>query len=801
MHRTRLGIPFAILLLGLLYPLPSGPPRVFSQEASPAEYADAMITMDFQDVDLTVLIKFISELTGKNFILDDKVKGKKVTVISPTRISKDEAYKVFESILDIKGLATVPAGSVIKIVPAKDAMEKNLKTVVGKEKAPESDMLITRLVSLEYVDPDQMVKILKPLMSRQSKVDAYGPTNTLILTDTSSNISRLMRIVKQLDVRADEMEMDVLPLEYASAEVMARQLQEILQTLVSSSASGAPTRRTTSRRTARRAPVRKTVAGQGAFAGKIIADDRTNSVIVLATGKQLEEIRELVHKLDYDTPRAYGNINVYYLEYANAEDTATVLSDLVSGAKSIGRNTNGGKGIPSVVARTMASFEGEVSITADVATNSLLIVASPRDYLTLKNVIEKLDIRRKQVYVEAVIMEIQPSVLQDLGVEFRGAIPLESGDDVNKVLMGGTNFGLGANEMIGSATALSSGQLPTDSGMFPLDLGSRAGLTLGGIFDRVKVGEDPNGMPIYLPANTIIIHALNQSSKASILSTPHLIAMDNEEAEIVVGRNVPFITSTSQTTVSTVQQVQRESVGITLRFTPQITEGNYIQLQLYQEISALIDSPIGQDPNRVGPTTSERKSTNSVLVRDGQTIIIGGLMEDRIRRNVSKVPWLGDIPGLGWLFRYESDKVEKQNLLIFLTPTIIREDQDVQRLFEEKKARMLEYKDRHKIPTQYLDVHPFENRSGLPSERTEQPQPEENPGTSPPGGTASDTGEPPRVESPPPPPAGGAASHTGASVEKAPPEKAAEPKYTVTIKGAERLDTPALPDLPDEQTE
>lgn len=784
MDRTRLGIRCAMLFFAVACPFLAGPSHVFSQEGSNPDYGEAMITMDFQEVDLTVLVKFISELTGKNFILDEKIKGKKVTVISPTKISKEEAYRVFESILEIKDLATVPAGSVIKIVPTKDAMEKSLRTVIGKERAPESDMLITRLVSLEYVDPDEMVQILKPLMSRDSKVDAYAPTNTLILTETSSNITRLLRIVKQLDIRADEMEMDVIPLEYASAEAMARQLQEILQTLATSTATapGAAPTAAQPRRTARRTPQSRAVAAQG-FSGKIIADDRTNSVIVLASETQLDEIRELIHKLDYDTPRAYGNINVYYLEYANAEETATVLSDLVSGTKSLGKNGSANKGAatPPGVARTMASFEGEVSITADIATNSLILVATPRDYLTLKNVIEKLDIRRKQVYVEAVIMEIQPSVLQDLGVEWRIASPLESGDDVSKAVLGGTSFGLGADDMIAGATGLASGLNP-ETGLFPLTQAGKSGLNLGGVFDRVKVGEDESGNAIYLPANTLVVHALNNTTKANLLSTPHLIAMDNEEAEIVVGRNVPFITSTSQSTVSTVQSVQRESVGITLRFTPQITEGNYIQLQLYQEISSLIDSPVGQDPNRVGPTTSERKSTNTVLVRDGQTIIVGGLMEDRIRTNVSKVPWLGDIPVLGWLFRSESDTVEKQNLLIFLTPTIIREDQDVQRVFEEKKSRMLEYKDRHELPVEYMDVRPFEGRSGAgtPGNITATPQLE-------------DLAPPPVEEMP----------DQGTPVDELPLEEtsrpeANEPKYEITIKGAERIDSPALPDLPDE---
>ncbi len=813
MDRTRLGIRFAVLFLATACSFLSGPAYVFSQEGADSDYDEAMITMDFQDVDLAVLIKFISELTGKNFILDEKIRGKKVTVISPTKISKDEAYKVFESILDIKDLATVPSGSVIKIVPAKDAIEKSLRTVVGHEKAPDSDALITRLVALEYVDPDQMVKILKPLMSRESKIDAYAPTNTLILTETASNIARLMRIVQQLDVRADEMEMDVIPLEYASAEAMSRQLQEILQTLASSTAAGgAPTTTRRARRTTRRRVAQAAATNTQGFGGKIIADDRTNSLIVLATETQLEEIRELVHKLDYDTPRAYGNINVYYLEYANAEDTATVLSDLVSGAQSLGRNGTANKGVtPPSVARTLTSFEGEVSITADVATNALIIVATPRDYLTLKNVIEKLDIRRKQVYVEAVIMEIQPSVLQELGMEYRGAIPLESGDNVDKVLLGGTNFNLGADDMITGAAALSAtGGIP-DTGLFPLTQNGTGGLNLGGIFDRVKVGEDADGNGIYLPANTLVLHALKQNTKANLLSTPHLIAMDNEEAEIIVGRNVPFITSTSQTTVSTVQQVQRESVGITLRFTPQITEGDYIQLQLYQEISSLIDSPVGQDPNRVGPTTSERKSTNTVLVRDGQTIIVGGLMEDRVRTTETKVPWLGDIPVLGWLFRYNSDNVEKQNLLIFLTPTIIREDQDVQRLFEEKKARMLEYKERHDLPVEYMDVRPFERRAPLPGAQKKQPGaqqpappatkqggPEEgtpagstapaevSPGSTAPGEVSPGSTAPGEVSP-------GSTSPGGVSMRQP-----SEPKYEVTIKGAERLDSPALPDLPEE---
>jgi len=370
----------------------------------------------------------------------------------------------------------------------------------------------------------------------------------------------------------------------------------------------------------------------------------------------------------------------------------------------------------------MASFEGEVSITADTATNSLIIVASPRDYQTLKNVIQKLDLRRKQVYVEAVFMEISPSFLQDIGLEFRGGVPLESGDEVDQVMIGGTNYNLGTNEMFQSLAALGSGVADTNTSLFPMDLGTTSGLTLGAIFDRITI-PTTEGKEISIPANMFLIHALQRVTRTNILSTPHLIAIDNQESEIVVGQNVPFITSTSQSTVSTVQNVQRENVGITLRFTPQITEGDFIQLELYQEISALIESPIGQDVNRVGPTTSNRKAASVVLVRDGQTIIVGGLMEDRIRTVENKVPWLGDIPLLGWLFRYDTDTVEKNNLLIFLTPTIIREDQDVQELFHEQKRKMQRYKKRHKVQDKYLDADPFEERTppDLPAEAPAEP--------------------------------------------------------------------------------
>ncbi len=711
-----------VALLGL-------PQASVSQESVEPLEDDAMVTMDFQDVDLAVLVKFISELTGKNFILDDTIKGKKVTVISPTKISKDEAYRVFESILDIKGFATVPAGKVIKIVQAKDAVEQSIQTIVGDQKMPVSDTLITRLVQLQYVPAEELVNILKPLVSKEGKIDAFPGTNTIVLTDTASNIDRLVKIISQLDIQYDELVMEVIQLEYASAEKMAKHLQEVMQTVVSTPTGGAP-----GQPPMPRAPVttpRRGLAKRGdEFSGKIIADDRTNSLIVLATKSQLEKIKELVSRLDYDTPKAYGNINVYYLQYAKAEDVAKVLNELITGAKSVQEKASGPReGVSPAMLKSLESFEKEVSITHDAGTNSLIIVASPRDYQTLKNVIEKLDIKRNQVYVEAVIMEITPNFTLELGAEYRGAAPLEGGKNVDRFLMGGTQFDQGnafvdkltgaLNTGLTSTSAVTSSQQASTlfgstattaaQSLNPLNLAA-SGLTLGAVFDHVKVPV-AGGKTVVLPANIFLMHATASNSHANILSTPHMLAIDNEEAEIVVGQNVPFISSTSQSTISTMTSISRENVGITLRFTPQISEGDYVMLKLYEEISSLIPSPIGQNANTVGPTTSTRKATNTALVKNGQTIVIGGLIEDRISKSKTKIPWLGDIPLLGWLFRYQKNSIEKTNLLIFLTPTIVKEDWEVQRIYEDKKKKIQDFKKRQGITDEGYDINPFEQKA------------------------------------------------------------------------------------------
>jgi len=693
--------------------------------AAPAqspEADDEYVTMDFQDVDLVVLVKFISELTGKNFIIDEKVRGK-VTVISPTKITKEEAYQVFESVLDIKGFTTVPAGKVIKIVQARDAVGKSIETLTEPDYRQVSDRFITRLLPLQYVSAEDAKRILDPLKSKAGgQIDLYGPTNTLIITDTSLNINRFMKIIKEIDVAGFETVIEVIPIKYAMADVMASELEAVLQASTSQ-AKTQPAKSVRSRRRSKTSTSRTTEKESGI---KIIPDERTNSLIVVATLDQLKMIKDLIARLDFDTPRTYGKIHVYYLQFADAEELAGVLNSLVSGTgmsrtgtSRRGQTGMGGRtgrtqtgqsgGVPPGISRMLESFESEVSITADIATNSLIVIASPQDYITLKGVIDKLDIKRRQVYVEAVFMEVKPDSIRKIGMEFRSGIPLEDGDVVDKIALGGTEWGLGTNDLLntlsGALSLLTDGDptSTTSTPSNPLALSS-TGMTFGAVFDTITIP----GIGVTIPANIFLLRALQEDSETNILSNPHLVAMDNEEAEIVVGQNVPFVTGTSQTTVSTVMSVTRENVGITLRFTPQISESDYIKLILYEEISSVAEKGAGgTDPDKVGPTTLTRTATNTVIVKDGQTIVIGGLIDDRITRLTSKVPWLGDIPFLGWFFRYESKTVEKTNLMLFLTPHILWEDEDVDHFMRMNKDRMLWYKKRHDVNDEDIDIDPF----------------------------------------------------------------------------------------------
>ncbi|MGE5663065.1 MAG: type II secretion system secretin GspD, partial [Deltaproteobacteria bacterium] len=511
------------------------------------------ISMDFTDVDLPVLIKFISEQTKKNFIFDERIQGK-ITIISPRRITVDEAYNVFLSVLQVKGFATVEQGNTIKIVPLREARQESLPTDRDMEGAAGSEF-ITRLIPLQNLEAPEVVTLLTPLISKDGLLTAFPASNTLILIDSRSNIDRLLKILSDLDHAGAGSVLRIFPLKYASVTEVARTLDTLYQEQAVT--PGAAPRPRAGRPGKARGP-----------APKFIPDVRTNSVIAVAAPEVLADVEDLIRKLDVPSPENTGKINVYYLENANAEEMAKVLATL---AEKRATAAPAAPGQPAAAKGVIAAeLEGGVRITADAATNSLIIIASVNDFQTLLEVIRKLDIRRRQVFVEALIMEISLDKSRDVGVEFRGAVETSRGDGA---VIGGSNFDFKGN-VNDLFSALALGNPMTFAG---------TGIIAGGIGGNVTL---PDGTSV--PAIAGIIRAAQERNNVNILSSPHLLTLNNKEAEIIVGENVPFITSQSRDTTNlanVINTVERKDVGITLRMTPHIHESDFVNLEIYQESS------------------------------------------------------------------------------------------------------------------------------------------------------------------------------------------------------------------------
>jgi general secretion pathway protein D len=625
---------------------PAGAQNPSSGAASPAaagaeEPPERYVTIDFQDVDINLFIKYISELTGKNFIVDKAVRGN-VTIISPTKISVDEAYKVFESVLEVQDFTTVPAGSVIKIVPSADARSKSIETGVNENTKGISDKIVTQLIPLKYADPDELKRLFTPLVSKNSVVISYPSTNLLIVTDVLSNINRLVQIIKQIDVEENVSEITVIPLQNATATDVATTLDTIFQ---GSSTRRVPTSRTVRRRTAAPQPDESNPAlGEVS----IIADERTNALIIIASAYDTIKVKSLVSILDKEIPRGSGNINVYYLQHANAEDLTSVLTALPQQTDKTGTPAEAGKAPP---------LSKEVQIVADKATNSLVITANKADYAVLEDVIKKLDIPRRMVYLEALIMEVNATKDFAVGVEWIGGFTY--GND-NGIVFGGSRGG--------DSSVLPSLENPT----LP------KGFSMGLVNEFIEI----NGQTF--PSLSAVLNAYKKDDDVHIVSTPQILTTDNEEAEIKVGENVPYITS-QNTTASTQDYTNYEykDVGVTLKITPQINQENVVRLEVYVEVVKLKNEAVALATNT--PTTYKRTAQTTVIIQDSNTLVIGGIIGDDVQDNSYKVPLLGDIPVLGWLFKTESQVVDRVNLYIFLTPRIIRNPAEALAVTKEKR--------------------------------------------------------------------------------------------------------------------
>ncbi|MBW1982931.1 MAG: type II secretion system secretin GspD, partial [Deltaproteobacteria bacterium] len=591
---------------------------VYGEEPGrPASTSNKSISMDFEQVDIRVFIKFISELTGKNFVIDEKVRGK-ITVLSPSKISLEEAYKVFESVLEVHGFTTVPSGEVIKVIPSVEARQKSVETrkAVGFVPRPD-DRVITQILPLRYASSQDVRKLLAPLVSKQGVVIAYAPTDILIITDFQSNIQRLLRIVREIDVEFQEATISVIRLEYGSAEKIAQKISQLVESQ----------RKVKTRRVSARPPL------------KIVPYERTNVIIVLADRQNTKRIKDLVATLDQPTPKGAGNIQVVYLENAQAEELAKVLTGLPT------KETKKGK---------KPVISTDVKIVADKATNSLVITAKPDEFQVLKPIIEKLDITRKQVYVEALILEVSSTKDISLGVNWsvagRTNLDKRSRD---ALIFGSSNMGTA------SPSLNEGGQL-----IFP------GGLSAGVVSFPITIGD------ITFNNLQAVINAAKTDNDFKIIATPQLMTLDNEEATVVVAENIPFTTRVDSGTATTdraIQSIEYRDVGVTLKVTPQINEKRFVKLKIFEEVSRVVQQTqvAGQDQVVLAPTTRKRTAETNVAVQDGNTVVIAGLLGDDTESSVTKVPCLGDLPTLGWLFRSESQTTRRTNLLIFLTPHIV----------------------------------------------------------------------------------------------------------------------------------
>ena len=589
-------------------------------------HADTGITLNLKDADLQSFIETVAEITGKNFVVDPRVKAK-VTVISARPMDRQEIYEVFLSVLQVHGFATVEVGEVIKILPDVNA-KQGPGNVISSASGAKGDELVTRVIEVKNVAAAQLVPILRPLVPQQGHLAAYPGSNMLVVSDRGANISRLEKIIKRID-QPDAQEIEVIALEHASAS----EVVQILNSLRTASGQ----------------------AGQTPGAPTLAADERTNSILLSGDNTAKVRIRGLVAHLD--TPiEGTGNTRVVYLHYANAEEIAPILQ----GVSEFEATETGG-------ASTGSTGRDDINIQADATNNALIITAPPAQFDSLRRVISQLDVRRAQVLVEAVIAEVSNDLTKELGVE---GFLLPSGDDPTGPAAASINSG---NILSLLTDGISSGASLAGQG-----------LSLG--------GADLDG-------NTqwgILLRALEGDASTNILSTPTLVTLDNEEAEIVVAQNVPFITgqftntgSGTDSAVNPFQTIERQDVGLTLRITPQINEGNSVRLKIETESSSISGSSVASDL-----ITNERRISTSVMVDDTEILVLGGLTQDDYRDTVTKTPLLGDIPLVGNLFKSTSTTKTVQNLMVFIHPVILRDASSSVLATESKydflRARQLE---------------------------------------------------------------------------------------------------------------
>ena len=675
---------------------------------------------NFSDVDLGKVVQAVSEYTGQNFEYDPGLLKGKVTVIIHTQIPPDLAYPVLEAILAGRGFALVPVieANLIKIVPAPDAMASPLPTDVGKEvgKLTPYENLVTQILPVEFAQASDLVAVLDSFRSAVGRVDAYAPANLLIITERASQVRRLVDLVQRIDVAGFEQRWEVIPLKYQSADVLAQKITDVLSEEVSAIAAGqrTPTARPRPGRATERVSGRAVASRGPRLVGavqtplRIIPDEWSNSLIVVGVEAMRLKVRQLVAELDIDTPFEEGNFHVYTVQNADVLEVADALDSLISGASDGSRA--GGRappqpGQPGGSGGGAQAFAGDVRLSAYEPTNALLITASPQDWRILENVLKEIDIPERQVFVEAVIMEVTINDSVTVGVD---AAALDEDD-----ILAASTYG----DLAALATALATGG--------PLAaLSTTTGGTVGMLDGTIDMANPLNpGTRMSVPKVPVLLTAIQTVTDLDVLSAPAILTtkissgsgsrqrgrQDSRQAGqmglgdtrmgtgmggqsrmsgsgITVGQNVPVIRGTARplaqgaVTPTVYNSVGRQQVGVILDVSPQIIADDYVKLQIRAEVSDTIPSDVGIDPNSSGPTFSVSQIQNTVVIRDGYMGVLGGLMSQGDGKSRSQIPILGDIPLLGFFFRKTNWVQEKHNLVVIITPHIIKTDEDLIKL-------------------------------------------------------------------------------------------------------------------------
>jgi general secretion pathway protein D len=677
-----------------------------SRQKPPEIGGDAKLELDFAlDTTLYDLIQFFADVKRKNFILADvkELQGKKVSIISHHKVTSDEAYEAFLSALQVSGYTVTESAGTSKIVKSSDASKTPIEVKTGDGLARASDAFVTQLIQLKNVSVTEVSKVIGSLVPGDAEVTAYAPTNTLIITDTAHNLRKVYKILRELDVAAPQSSLKIVALSFADAQEIKEIIEQLYGTEEAgeSNSRGSRSSRTSSRRpttssrtsrTASKTTEPSAVGEASKYISKVLADERTNSLIVFANEEGQKTVADLVAKLDVDVdPHNKDKIHVRYLEHAKAEEVAQVLQELSQDSRS-GQTRRGASKTASASGGTaaarsaaasrafgrdgasdkdsggsaVAAFDSGMRIAADETTNSLVIIASLEDYKVVDSVIKQLDIVRKQVYVDAVILELTSD--DELSLGLASHIPMQPSNEASGFVGGQFNA---------SSLGLSQDLL--------------SGLAVGVFGESIEVPmADGTSLPI--PAFGIVLNAIKSNSSTNIISNPNLLTLDNQEARIVVGRKIPFPTTAGLNNLGQpVVSFQREDVAITLEVTPRVNSSNFVTLEVKLEVAEIEEDSAGLDVAQAGFITSKREIETVALVQDNQTVVLGGLVGSTDNEVETKVPVLGDIPLLGALFRGSRSTTRKTNMMVFLTPHIVDDEDDMWEIQRIKEAQRQEF--------------------------------------------------------------------------------------------------------------